>query len=178
MRLSGFVENEQAEKHAADFERLLATYGAALKRLCRAYLQDPADQQDLLQEILMAIWTALPRFRAEASERTWMYRIAHNVALTFSGKRRRRERTEEPIEEGVALAPAGNDPRRLALNQAIQRLTPVDRGLAALYLEGFSAPEMENITGMTANAIGVRLNRLRERLRRELLGPAGKGSES
>jgi RNA polymerase sigma-70 factor (ECF subfamily) len=163
------VDDENLLKHRAAFEALLGNYGAALKRLCRAYLQDPGEQQDLLQEILMAIWSALPRFRAEASERTWMYRIAHNVALTYSGKHRRREGSEEPIEERAELASTGNDPRRLALAQAIQRLDPIDRGLAALYLEGFSAPEMENITGMTANAIGVRLNRLRERLRRELL---------
>ena len=166
MRLSGLVENESQR---LAFEALLEKYGAALKRLCRAYLQDPGEQQDLMQEILMAIWSALPRFRAEASERTWMYRIAHNVALTYSGKHRRHERSEEPIEESVALISASNDPRRLALAQAIQRLSSIDRGIAALYLEGFSAPEMESIIGMTANTIGVRLNRLRERLRRELL---------
>ena len=79
------MDDENLIKHRSAFEALLGNYGAALKRLCRAYLQDPGDQQDLLQEILMAIWSALPRFRAEASERTWMYRIAHNVALTYSG---------------------------------------------------------------------------------------------
>jgi RNA polymerase sigma factor (sigma-70 family) len=61
-------------------------------------MQDVSDRQDLFQEIAMALWTALPRFRAAASERTWLYRIAHNVALTYSSKRRRQHRSEQPLE--------------------------------------------------------------------------------
>jgi RNA polymerase sigma-70 factor, ECF subfamily len=139
------VDKEDFLPRKAAFERILEAYGGALKRLCRAYLPNPSDQQDLLQEILLAIWGALPNFRAEASERTWMYRIAHNVALTFSGKRRRHDKAEIPIEENFGV-PATEDPRRLALAQAIQRLDPIDRGLATLYLEGFSPREMESIT--------------------------------
>jgi DNA-directed RNA polymerase specialized sigma24 family protein len=39
-------------------------------------------RDDLVQEIALAIWKAIPRFRGDSSERTWVYRIAHNVAIT------------------------------------------------------------------------------------------------
>src|SRR5947207_202946 len=65
------------------FEVLLRTYLPALRRLARAYAREAAEQEDLLQEIAMGLWTALPHFRGDASERTWLYRVAHNTAISF-----------------------------------------------------------------------------------------------
>jgi RNA polymerase sigma-70 factor (ECF subfamily) len=127
-------------------------------------MQNPSDRQDLFQEIAMALWTALPRFRAAASERTWLYRIAHNVALTYSSKRRRQRRSEQPLAVTMRDPEPMHDSRRLTLLQAVQKLEVVDRQLVFLYLEGLSAREMEDITGMTADNIGVRLSRLRRKL--------------
>jgi RNA polymerase sigma-70 factor (ECF subfamily) len=127
-------------------------------------MQNPSDRQDLFQEIAMALWTALPRFRAAASERTWLYRIAHNVALTYSSKRRRQHRSEQPLEVTMRDPGPMLDSRRFTLLQAVQKLEAVDRQLVFLYLEGLSAREMEDITGMTADNIGVRLSRLRRKL--------------
>jgi RNA polymerase sigma factor (sigma-70 family) len=57
------------------FARILREHGSALARLAASYAHDPADREDLLQEILLAIWTALPRFRGDCSERTFAFRI-------------------------------------------------------------------------------------------------------
>ncbi|MCW5979169.1 MAG: sigma-70 family RNA polymerase sigma factor [Bryobacteraceae bacterium] len=146
------------------FSRLLEAYAGPLRRLCAAYMHDPSDRQDLFQEIALALWTAWPRFRAASSERTWLYRVAHNVSLTYASKRRRQRRSEQTMQEAIP-DPAGQDAtRRLALLQAVRQLEAVDRQLALLYLEGLSAREMEEVTGLTANNIGVRLTRLRRRL--------------
>ncbi len=80
------------------FLRILETYGGLLRRLCKAYLRDTTEQDDLFQEIAFAIWTALPTFRRDSSERTWAYRIAHNVAFSYSAKRRRQQCSELPME--------------------------------------------------------------------------------
>jgi hypothetical protein len=64
------------------FERLMDTHAPALRRFCCARRSDPSDRQDLFQEIAKALWTALPNFRRDASERTWLYRIAQNVAFS------------------------------------------------------------------------------------------------
>ena len=150
------------------FEQLLKQYAPALRRLCSAYRSDRSDQQDLFQDIAVALWTALPRFRGEASERTWLYRIAHNVALTGSARLRRRRSRETQIESDAA-APSGEDRRRELLD-AVRRLEPVERELALLYLEGLTAREIGNVLGISEGNAAVRLTRLRERLT-EMLNP-------
>ena len=151
------------------FETLLDTYAPALRRLCAAYQTDAADQHDLFQEIALALWEALPRFRGDASERTWLYRIAHNVALTYSGKRRRTESRWAPLEETHVAADAG-DPRRVELLQAIQRLEAVEIRLALLHLEGLSAKEIGQVLGISEGNAAVRLTRLRQHLT-QILNP-------
>ena len=66
-----------------------------------------------------------------------------------------------------------DDSRHVALLQAVQQLDAVDRQLVLLYLEGLSAREMEEITGLTANNIGVRLTRLRRKLASALKAKGG-----
>src|SRR5687767_15328762 len=102
------------------FERVLREYGPALRRLAASWERDPAAQEDLLQEILLALWRALPRFRGDASEKTFVFRVAHNRALTHRFK---------PRPERVPLdAAAGvHDPRpspedSAAAAQTIDRL--------------------------------------------------------
>jgi RNA polymerase sigma factor (sigma-70 family) len=63
------------------FRRVLHEYGAAFRRLATVYERDPDLQQDLFQDIALAIWKALPSFRNQSSERTFLYRIAHNRAV-------------------------------------------------------------------------------------------------
>ncbi|MGH7471203.1 MAG: RNA polymerase sigma factor, partial [Longimicrobiales bacterium] len=78
--------------------------------MASSYAADPADRDDLLQEILVAIWTALPRFRGECTERTFVFRLGHNRAITFVTRRRR----QEPLESALAIA----DPRPGPLEDA------------------------------------------------------------
>ena len=64
------------------YDRILQEHGPALRRVAATYEADPARREDLFQEICLALWQALPRFREEASERTFAFRIAHNRGLT------------------------------------------------------------------------------------------------
>src|SRR6478672_3303549 len=80
------------------FLRLMQDYQAALHRLAAAYVDAPADREDLFQEIATALWQAIPNYRGEASERTWLYRVAHNTAITAASKLRHRVRTEFALD--------------------------------------------------------------------------------
>ena len=147
-----------------EFVRVFDAHSGALKRLCSAYRRSSSEQQDLFQEIAVAIWTALPHYRGEASERTWVYKIAHNVALSFSMRqdnRNRKEQAFEPLEHDRA---ANDDSRRAVLLDAIQSLKPADRHLIVLYLEGLTQAEISEVTGLTADNVGVRLSRIRRSL--------------
>lgn len=158
------MANNAESDREAGFLRLLDAYGRALRRLCAAYLQSGGDRQDLFQEIAAALWSALPSFRGAASERTWVYRIAHNVAYSYAKKRRRQCQSELQVDELPDHRMAPEDPRRAILLESLQQLDSIDRQVVLLYLEGSSAGEIEQVTGLSANSISVRLSRLRRRL--------------
>ena len=147
----------------AQFADLMAAYAGPIRRLCAAYAESPADREDLFQDICLAVWRALPGFRREASLRTWLYRIAHNVALSWRTRDRHRQSRESQLDQetpGVTQL----DFRRLALKRAIARMAPGDRTLTLLWLEGLSATEIEDVTGVKAATVAVRLGRIRKRL--------------
>ena len=132
------------DENRACFLRLIDEYGPALRRLSNVYLERKADREDLFQEVAIALWQALPKFRGDASERTWLYRIAHNVAITASTKVNRRSRREDDLPESAPIpSPAPHaeqqllqEEKRQLLERAIRSLPIVDREIILLHLEG------------------------------------------
>jgi RNA polymerase sigma factor (sigma-70 family) len=119
----------------------------------------------------MALWTALPQFRGDSSERTWVYRVAHNTAISFMAsrkKRNKREQTGADMPEPASNAnPEGDvieQERRARLWAAVQQLPISDRQLVILYLEGLSAAEIEAVMGISSGAVATRLTRVRKKL--------------
>jgi RNA polymerase sigma factor (sigma-70 family) len=157
-----------ADRRAA-FEALLRQYLPALRRLIGSYTRDAAGQEDLLQEIAMGLWTALPRFRGDASERTFLYRVAHNTAITYMSRHQRRAAREQTGELPDVPAPAATPEssalgaeQRARLWAAVGELPLVDRQVVVLHLEGLSAAEIEAVTGLSAGSIATRLTRARQ----------------
>lgn len=156
----------------ARFCGIIDNYQPALWRLVNSYETDPGRREDLFQEIAMAVWQALPRFRGDSSERTWLYRIAHNIAISTLESRRRRDNRELPMPDSAERVGRWNDPDRVlvieeqrqAMLAAIQELTPVDKQLILLHLEGLSYQEIEEVSGLSESAIASRLSRIRDRL--------------
>ena len=103
-------------------------------------------------------------FRGESSERTWLYRIAHNVALTWQVRDRRRQSRESALENAVPPEARPLDVRRMDLERAVAQLRPTDRSLTLLWLEGLTALEIEEVTGIQAATVAVRLGRIRKQL--------------
>lgn len=160
------------ENRESFFRRLLRDYNGALQRLVNCYEMDAALREDLLQEIYLALWQAIPRFRGDASERTWLYRIAHNTAISASISRGRRKKREHPIAECFdppSAAEAADrrmvaEEERRALFDAIRCLALEDRQIVMLHLDGLSYAEIEQVTELSQSAIATRLSRLRRRL--------------
>lgn len=162
----------RADAGSARFCGLFEACQPALRRLVAAYVISSADREDLLQDIAAGIWKSLPGFRGESSERTWIYRIAHNIAIRYAAGVRTRN-AREPVLKGVFDRPstdAGaeatlllNEGRRI-LVAGIRELPPADRQIVTLHLEGLSAAEIEEITQVSQGAVAARLTRIRQKL--------------
>jgi RNA polymerase sigma-70 factor (ECF subfamily) len=164
---SDLAAAERAELER-QFDRLLAANGAAVTRLAASYTNTPADRDDLVQEIALAIWRGLPHFRGECSERTFLFRIAHNRAVSYVTRRR----TPASVETFDVPDPALNPEAGLAREQQGERLHAAVRALPLLYrqvvtlmLEGMDYSEIAQVLGLSESNVGARLSRARQMLR-------------
>lgn len=153
------------------FVELLQEYHGPLVRLTASYESVPQSREDLLQDIRIALWLALPKFRGQSSMRTFVYRIAHNRALTHVW-RRNRAAPSEPIDE-LALMDMKPSPERAAiaaadrdqLFRAVRQLPLGLRQVISLALEDVPNGEISAILGISENNVAVRLTRARNTLR-------------
>src|SRR2546429_1716440 len=106
---------------AADtaIDRVVREHAAVLERVAWGYVDNASDRDDLMQEVLTALWRALPRFRGESSERTFVLRVAHNRGITFAIRHRRR--FEGLPDEGQLRDPAPLAEERLIAEQRRDR---------------------------------------------------------
>jgi RNA polymerase sigma factor (sigma-70 family) len=158
------------------FNRILREYGPALSRLAFGYEKVAGVREELTQEIALAIWQALPHFRGECSERTFVYRIAHNRGLTHACRRRPAPQPLDDLPQPLEPADPRPHPEDQAvtahqhdrLRSAIRRLPLVYRQVVMLMLEELSHPEIAEVLGITESNVGVRLNRARKALKEAL----------
>lgn len=159
------------------YEELLQRYLSPLRRLAWSYTRDGTEGEDLLQEIALALWTALPRFRGDSSERTWVYRVAHNTGISYVTSQRRRAKRETAIAPHVEPISGSNPEGEAIDSQRVQRLWNtirelplLDRQIVCLHLEGLSAAEIEEVTGVSAGNVATRLTRIRRKLMARVRG--------
>jgi len=151
------------------YERAVADYGNALKRLTSAYEANPDRRQDVLQEIHMALWESLARFDGRSALGTWVYRVAHNTATSMC-IRRRSTRAQLVSLEDIELATPAIDRERVLDEQKglerllalVQRLRPIDRQVILLYLEEIDAKTIGDIVGLSAINVATKIHRLKK----------------
>ena len=142
-----------------DFATLVRENEAAHVRLARRYA-GPTDWQDLLQEMHLQLWRSHGSWDGRAARSTWVYRVALNTALSH---RRRPSRAHAPLEHADEPADAGapGDPLGV-LEEFLATLDPLARGVLLLDLEGLTREEIAEVTGLTPNAVAIRMTRLRQ----------------
>lgn len=159
-----------AESNLMRFERVWSDYGGALGRVVSAYARPGADHDDLAQEIAFALLGALPRFRGESSEKTFVLRVAHNRGLKHALERQPLAEPPETADPAPGPDEALERTRQIErLFQAIRQLPLGQREVLALALEELSHDEIATILGITANNVGVRLSRARDTLKTLLM---------
>lgn len=156
-------------------------YGAAIERLARGYEADAELARDLVQDIHAELWRSFAYFEGQCSLRSWVYRIAHNTAISHvQAALRRKSETLVELDDLAQLPAAGDIPAETETRQArdrllaiIHRLKPADRQVMLLYLEDLTALEIGEVTGLSAGAVATRISRLKAVLADHFASNAG-----
>jgi RNA polymerase sigma-70 factor, ECF subfamily len=152
------------------FAEFSSVHAGLISRIALSYEVDPALRSELIQDMMMAIWMALPAFRGESSIKTFAAAIAQKRGITHAIRRSREPRRVElsadlpspaPRPDEIALA---NDQRQ-RLIASIQLLPIPQREAIVLCLEGFGYGEMADILGISANAVMMRCRRAKAALK-------------
>jgi RNA polymerase sigma-70 factor (ECF subfamily) len=154
--------------------RFLALLNAnlpALGRLAGSYAGSTGEREDLVQDIALALWQALPRFRGECSERTFLFRIAHNHCIDHITRRRPMASLQEleidPVDGTRSIESTLSQQQDSArLTDAVRQLPLIQRQVVVLALEDMDYAEIGAVLGISENNVGVRLNRARASLRK------------
>ncbi len=160
------------------FTKVFEDNKAQISRLCSAYLDNKYETEDLFQEVMINVWKSLPNFRGDAKISTWVYRIAVNTAILFN-KRNKKEKqlfSKQEIYEsylktsGIEDSNTQDQENLKMLKQCINQLAKLDRIIISLLLEGLKYQEIAEITGLSVNHVGVKINRIKPILLKKMKG--------
>ncbi|WP_379921394.1 RNA polymerase sigma factor [Erythrobacter sp. R86502] len=150
-------------------------FAPALARLARSVESDADKARDLVQDMHCAVWNSLSRFKGDCALKTWVYRVAHNVAADHVARAVRSPR-RVPLSDVECLPSPGNieaataDALVLAqVAQLIRHLPPADMQVIVLWLEGETAADIALITGLSPGAVNVRVHRIKQLLANHFL---------
>ena len=155
----------------AAFVQLIKDNRGILLKVSNVYSNTYEDQKDLYQEIVFQLWKSFDSFRGDAKISTWVYRIALNTSISNLRKQKRKgEQVSMPFElynmadeEDRVL-----QERMAVVNEHIQKLNVVEKGLILLHLEGKNYEEIAAITGFTPTNVGTRLTRIKQKLKKQI----------
>lgn len=149
-----------------------AEFGDAIGRLAYAYERDGDKRKDLVQDIHFELWRSFKIFDGRSSVRTWVYRIAHNTAASHILKNKRHSQNTYLNLDDIGDVPDGTDYvdtfERIdqidQLMSLIQRLSPSDRQIITLYLEGLDGAAIGDVAGMNSGAVATKIHRIKYKL--------------
>jgi RNA polymerase sigma-70 factor (ECF subfamily) len=159
------------------YEQLYRWQGARMKNLARNLLGSPSDAEDAVQETFLKIQRSIAGFRGQSSFVTWSFRILVNTCHDLRRSRvRHKDRATEDIDSllpgNVPRAPVAHPSLRMALERALQRLTPHQRDVFLLYeVEGFRHAEIAGMLAISETASKNTLFQAKKNLRALLEPP-------
>ena len=158
--------------HNTIFLNWLDLHKGLIYKVARAFTRSTDDREDLFQEILLQLWISVPRFRQEAKDATWIYRVAFNTAVVWNRKDKKHKKLKSVtwIEPPANPGADENTEQIENLYRAIRQLEPLDASLVLMSLEGLSYDQMADVLGITQNHVGVKLNRAKKVLAEKMKG--------
>ena len=151
-------------------------FGRAIDRLAAGYEADPEKRHDLRQDIHFQLWKSFEVFDGRCSLNTWTFRVAHNTAVSYVNRERRRNARLVSLEEIEQTAPSNEGEPDVDRHRALDRLSrlilklkPLDRQIVISYLEEMDTASIADITGLAPGNIAMKIHRIKNILARHLL---------
>jgi RNA polymerase sigma-70 factor (ECF subfamily) len=154
----------------SDFIQTVNDHAGIIQNVCRLYGKDEEDRKDLYQEIVLQLWRAFPSFRGESKASTWMYRVALNTAISLF-RRQSRQIAPVPIDQELLnldqrVVSADADQQMQQFYHAVDQLSLIEKAIVFLYLDDNSYEEIARIAGISQSNVGVKLNRIKGKLKK------------
>lgn len=154
------------------FKQVLAKNRDRIFRICCAYERDKDERDDLFQQVIINIWKNLDKFEGRSEISTWIYRIAVNTSLMHVNKTKKEEKMHSVLDENTLNIPETEEREEKIqigsqieqLYECINKLQEIDRLIISMVLDDLSYKEIAEVTGMTVNNIGVKINRIKKEL--------------
>ncbi|MDZ4681199.1 MAG: sigma-70 family RNA polymerase sigma factor [Saprospiraceae bacterium] len=150
------------------FLALIGQHQSIIHKVCNLYAADPADREDLFQEILLQAWRGITGFQGAAKFSTWLYQVALNTAISHFRKAKMQlpfSQLDPVVMQFTAVPSEAVEAAIDTMYQAIGELSKIDKALIMLYLEDYDHKIIGEMLGITANHVGVKLNRIKGQLR-------------
>ena len=143
-------------------------------RICCHFFGPGENAKDAHQETLLKIWLNIEKFRNESKLKTWIYRIAVNVCITFLSKAKKKSSLFVPISKSVYNVSCeenqsikDDENKKLFFREFMDRLNTTDKALVSLYLEDLDTKELSQITGLSESNVRVKLHRIKNQIKKE-----------
>jgi RNA polymerase sigma-70 factor (ECF subfamily) len=157
-----------APKRDELYQTAIGEFGRALDRLAAGYEADPEKRLDLRQDIHFQLWRSFEVFDGRCSLKTWTFRVAHNTAVSYVNRERRKNTGFVSLEEIERTASSGDgepdiDQQRALqqLSEFIRQLKPLDRQIMISHLEDMDTATIAEITGLSPANIGMKIHRIK-----------------
>ena len=164
------LESNHKEMEASKFHfiQIIQDNQGIISSLCKTYYEQPADQEDAQQEIILQLWKAFPNFKNECKISTWIYRVSLNTLLAQkrNQKRKVKEVSMAKIEMERVVFPS--DDYSQLLQQVLGKLNARDKGIFILHLEGYPNKEIAEILNLSASNISTCLNRIKSKFKTQI----------
>jgi len=152
------------------FFELLENNKNRINRICSVYAKNREDQKDLVQDVLLNIWKALPGFEQRANINTWLYRITLNVCLRSKYERAQKNKVQLDSISIEAVADSPKSEKYEQLYHCIGQLGETDKSIIILFLEDLPYKEIAEIVGISENHVAVKIKRIKGKLMKCLTG--------
>ncbi len=157
------MASKETEK---EFINLMEQHSRLIWKICYMYASDRDELNDLYQEILINLWRSHHAFRGDSKFSTWIYRIGLNTCVSYIRQKSRRPSLVSLTIDMESVTENENNVEKLQeLHRLIRQLSKIEKGIVLLYLEGKTYDEIGEIVGITRGNVGVKLNRIRTKLK-------------